>query len=388
MAVRTPVYLDHHATTPMDPAVLEVLQRVQKDHFGNPASQGHSFGWAAQTLVENARHQVAQLVGAEDREIIFTSGATEANNLVLLGGAATSGKPCKIISTTLEHSSIAEPLTRLQEQGWDVVRIQSDLDGLIQPEDIEACLNDDQDHEVLMVSVIAAQNEIGTLQPLEQIGKLCRRRGVLFHSDAAQACGHVPIDAQAMNLDLVSISSHKIYGPKGVGALMVKRTHPPLPLAPLFFGGGQENGLRPGTLNVPGISAFGEACRLALKNRDEEVLRLRQLKDRFWHRLQEQLPGVYLNGAAEPRLPGNLNIRFDGIRSAQLLPRVSVLALSTGAACRSDEPGPSPVLMSLGLDSNQADSSVRIGLGRFTSQEDVDFAAERLIGAVEKLRQE
>ncbi len=388
MAVRTPVYLDNHATTPMDPAVLEVLQRVQKDHFGNPASEGHSFGWAAQTLVKNARHQVAQLLGADPREIIFTSGATEANNLALLGIAAASTKPGKIISSTLEHSSVSEPLDHLEQRGWDVVRVPSDQDGLLQLEVLEKNLGSVHDHQVSLVSVIAAQNEIGTLQPLEKIGKLCRDRGVLFHSDAAQACGHVAMDVTSMGLDLVSISSHKIYGPKGVGALMVKRTHPPLPLQPLSFGGGQENGLRPGTLNVPGIAAFGEACRLALENRDQEVARIRQLRDRLWHRLEEQLPGVDLNGSAHSRLPGNLNIRFDGIRSAQLLPRVAVLALSTGSACRSAEPGPSPVLLSLGLTAQQAAASVRIGLGRFTTEEEVDFAAERLVAAVVKLRQE
>ena len=388
MGVRTPIYLDHHATTPMDLAVLEVLQKVQQDHFGNASSDGHSFGWAAQTLVKNARVHVAQLIGAHENEIVFTSGATEANNLAILGRAAVYPRPQIIISTNLEHSSISAPLDHLQQQGWNVLRVKCNDDGLVSAADFQHLFEQNQDTEISLVSVTAAQNEIGTLQPLAEIAKICKAWGVLFHTDAAQACGHVALNFSSLGLDLMSISSHKIYGPKGVGALVVRRTHPPIALEALSFGGGQEGGLRPGTLNVPGIAAFGEACRIAHEVREEEVSRLVLLRQRFWHILQINLAEVHCNGSMDKRLPGNLNIRFDGITGRKLLRRVAVLAMSTGSACRSGEVGPSPVLQALGLDEQQADSSVRIGLGRFTTEEEVDFAAGRLVTAVEALRLE
>ncbi len=385
MAVNKPVYLDHHATTPIDPLVLEVLERTQRQFFGNPASNSHSFGWGAQALVKKARQQVAALIGADEREIIFTSGATEANNIALLGAASAAPESKrKIITTTLEHSSVAGPLDHLEKQGWDVVRVGTDATGIINPDDLIAGLTDD----TLLISVIAAQNEIGTVQPVEEVARVCHRRGILVHSDAVQAAAHLPLDVGALGVDLLSLSAHKIYGPKGVGALWVRRCHPPLPLDPCFHGGGQESGLRPGTMNVPGIAAFGEACRLALKYRDEEVPRLQGLNKRLLDQLQEQLPGVQLNGAGQPRLPGNLNLRFEGIRAGQLMPRLTVLALSAGSACRSDDPAPSPVLLSLGLSKQEAASSLRIGLGRQTTEEEVDFAAERITAAVQKLRSE
>jgi cysteine desulfurase len=385
VAIKKPVYLDHHATTPIDPLVLEVLERAQRDYFGNPASASHSFGWGAQALVEKARQQVAELIGADDREIVFTSGATEANNLALLGTAAAANEfQKKIITTTLEHSSVSEPVHHLEKQGWCVHRIESDETGIINAMAVHESL----DKETLLVSVIAAQNEIGTLQPLKNIGQICRDKGVLFHSDAAQAAAHLPLDVEALGVDLLSLSAHKMYGPKGVGALWVRRCHPPLPLNACFHGGDQEGGLRPGTLNVPGIAAFGEACRLALLNREEEVKRISRLRQRFLNHLSEKLSGVHLNGAMEPRLPGNLNLWFEGIREGQLLPRLTVLALSSGSACRSSDPTASPVLMSLGLDSLQAASSLRIGLGRFSTSDEVDFATEKIAAVVQKLRLE
>jgi len=369
----------------MDPLVLEVLQRVQRDFYGNASSSGHSFGWGAQALVKEARLQVAQLIQADPRGIVFTSGATEANNIALLGTARAAGNSKrKIITTTLEHSSVACPLDHLEKQGWEVVRVASGETGIIHPEDVV----DVVDESTLLVSVIAAQNEIGTVQPVKEIGAACRAKGVLVHTDAAQAAAHVELDVNELGVDLLSLSAHKIYGPKGVGALWVRRCHPPLPLEPCFYGGGQEGGLRPGTLNVPGIAAFGEACRLALMNREEEALRIQELKLKFLKHLSEKLTGVFLNGVAEPRLPGNINIRIEGVRAGQLLPKLTVLALSAGSACRSDEPGPSPVLMSLGLDKNQAASSLRIGLGRFTTAEEIDFAVEKIVAVVHKLRNE
>lgn len=385
MAIKKPVYLDHHATTPMDPGVLELLQRVQRDFYGNASSGSHSFGWGAEALVKKARQQVAELLGAQPTEIVFTSGATEANNMALLGVAA--GAPefqRKIITTSLEHSSVVGPLNHLEKQGFKVLRLAAGETGIIKPEDLKDCL----DQETLLVSVIAAQNEIGTVQPLEEIGKICKGQGVLLHCDAAQAAGHLDLNVQSLGVDLLSLSAHKVYGPKGVGALWVRRCHPPLPLQPCYFGGGQESGLRPGTLNVPGIAAFGEACRLALLNRDEEVVRVRSLRNRLLDQLIQNPGGVHLNGAAEPRLPGNLNIWFEGVKAGQLLPRLTVLALSAGSACRSADPGPSPVLLALGRNSRQAAASIRVGLGRFTTEEEVDFAAERMAAAVVKLRSE
>lgn len=383
--MKKPVYLDHNATTPIDPVVLEVLQRTQRDIYGNPASSGHSFGWSAQALVKKAREQVAELIGADERGIVFTSGATEANNLALLGAAsAADNSKRKILTTTLEHSSVAEPLVHLEKNGWDIERVASDVTGIIKHEEMAGLL----DEGTLLVSVIYAQNEIGTIQPVEEIGRACRGSGVLLHSDAAQAAAHLYLDVEKMGVDLLSLSAHKMYGPKGVGALWVRRTHPPMPLNPCFFGGGHEGNLRPGTLNVPGIAAFGEACRLALMNGHEESLRLLKLRDRFLAQLFLDLPGVHLNGDQGQRLPGNINVRFEGIRSGQLLPRLTVLAVSSGSACRSEEPGPSPVLLALGLNPKEAAASLRVGLGRFTTAEEVDFAVERIVMVVKKLRQE
>ncbi len=383
MGIRKPVYLDHHATTPMDPQVLEVLQRVQRDFFGNASSSAHSFGWAAKALVDEARQQVAQLIHGQAREIVFTSGATEANNIALLGTCSEAAGSCrKIITTNLEHSSVAEPLNHLEKHGWSVQRVAAGVSGIVRPEDVIDLL----DSNTRLVSIISAQNEIGTVQPVKEIGQECRSRGIRMHCDAAQAAGHLDLDVNDLGIDLLSLSAHKIYGPKGVGALWIRRCHPPLELSPVFFGGSQENSLRPGTLNVPGIAAFGEACRLAVQNRENEVARISRLKMRFLDKLAELLPGFYLNGAAEPRLPGNINIRIEGVKPGQLLPKLTVLALSAGSACRSDDPGPSPVLLSLGLDAAMAGSSLRIGLGRFTTEEEVDFAVEKISEVVLKIR--
>lgn len=368
----------------MDPRVLDVLQRVQQDVFGNASSSSHSFGWAAEETVRVARRQVADLVGADPTEIHFTSGATEANNLALLGVAAASAQCRTIITTALEHSSILQPLDHLEKQGWRVLRLPCRSDGLIDPQELGSYL----DKNTALVTVTTAQNEIGTLQPVADVGHLCRRQGVLFHTDAAQGAVHAGLNVQKMEIDLLSLSGHKIYGPKGVGALWIRRARPKLLIDPVSFGGGQENGIRPGTLNVPGIAAFGDACRLALAEGESEKERLGELKARFLERLGTQISDFHLNGAAEPRLPGNLNLRFDGVRAGQLMPRLTVLALSAGSACRSREPGPSPVLLALGLSRVEAESSLRIGLGRFTTAEEVDFAADRIAAVVTRTRQE
>ncbi len=383
MALTTPVYLDHHATTPVDPRVLAVLERAQRDHFGNPASAGHAFGWAASRLVEDAREQTAALVGGTAREIIFTSGATESNNLAVLGVAGIhGGGHGHMVTTCLEHEAVRGPVAEFARRGGRVTVVEAGTDGRVTEAEIEAAIEPD----TILVSVMAAQNEIGTLQPVAGIGAICKEQGVLFHSDAAQAVGRVPMDVMAMGIDLLSLSSHKIYGPKGVGALFVRRRDPRVALAPLMFGGGQERDLRPGTLNVPGIAAFGEACRLATTEMVAEGERLTRLRDGLWTTLSAAVDGVHLNGSLEERLPGNLNVSFEGIRAHRLLGALTVLAVSSSSACSGTGTKPSAILASIGVPEDLAAASLRIGLGRFTTTEEVDYAADRIIGAVRKLR--
>ena len=383
MSVRTPVFLDHHSTTPLDPRVREVLERVQRDHFGNPASFGHAFGWAAARLVEEAREQVAALVGGEAREIAFTSGATEANNLALLGAAGVwEGQRNHLVISNLEHEAVTGPAAELARRGWNLTVVAAEGTGLVSPERIAEALGP----ETCFVSLIAAQNEIGTIQPLAEVGRLCKERGVLLHTDAAQAAGRIPLDVHALGVDLLSLSAHKIYGPKGVGALWIRRRDPRVTLKPLLHGGGQERGLRPGTLNVPGIAAFGEACRLACLEREDEAVRLRALRDSLLGRLQEELEGVHLNGAQEPRLPGNLNVSIAGVAAHRLLGALTVLAVSSSSACSSGDTQPSAVLTAIGRDEDLARASLRVGLGRGTTAEEVDFAADKIVAVVKKLR--
>jgi cysteine desulfurase len=383
MALRTPVYLDHHATTPLDPRVLELLQKVQREHFGNPSSAGHAFGWAAARIVEEAREKVAALIGATAREIIFTSGATEANNLALSGVGAVYGQGAgHIVTTSLEHEAVSRPLEAFTATGGRVTVVGAGPEGLVDPADVAAALEKD----TIAVSVIAAQNEIGTIQPVEEIAAICRGRGILLHTDAAQAAGKIPLDVGGPGADLVSLSAHKMYGPKGVGALFARRRDPRVTLVPQMRGGGQERGLRSGTLNVPGIAAFGEACLLAAAEMEAEGHRLRSLRDRLWSRLSGELTGVRLNGSAKQRLPGNLNVSFAGVKARSLTSALTVLAVSTGSACSSADAGPSRVLESIGVPAELAAASLRIGLGRFTTQEEVDFAAEKIMAAVRRLR--
>jgi len=383
MALQTPVYLDHHATTPIDPRVLGLLQRVQKDHYGNPASAGHAFGWAAARLVEEARERVAHLIAGTAREIIFTSGATEADNLAVLGVAEAYGsKGGHMVTSNLEHEAVRGPLAEFVRKGGRVTTVAADRDGLVSAREIASALQPD----TILVSIMAAQNEIGTLQPLAPIGRICKERGVLFHTDAAQAAGRISLDVERDGIDLMSLSSHKIYGPKGVGALYVRRRDPRVALTPLMFGGGQERDLRPGTLNVPGIAAFGEACRLAAEEMTDEAVRLRGLRDRLWGALNGALDGVHLNGSNKERLAGNLNVSFDGIRAHRLLGSLTVLAVSSSSACSSIDTRPSAILEAIGVPRDLAMASLRIGLGRFTTDEEVDFAAEKIIEAVKKLR--
>ncbi len=381
--MRTPVYLDHHATTPPDPRVLAVMDAAQREHFGNPASAGHAFGWAASALVAKARVQVAGLIGAEPEEIIFTSGATEADNLAVLGAAevlAPRGR--HLVCSAFEHEAVLGPVAELERRGWEVTRVAPDAGGIIRLEAVTAALRAD----TVLVAVMAAQNEIGTLQPVAAIGHLCQARGILFLTDAVQAVAHVPLDVRAMDIDLMALSGHKIYGPKGVGALFVRRRDPRVVLRPQAFGGGQERGLRPGTLNVPGIVGLGEACALIAAGREEESARLRALRDRLLAHLTGSLDGVFLNGAREPRLPNNINLSFAGVQAHRLLGKLTRLAVSSSSACGSGTTAPSAVLLGLGVTPALAMASLRISCGRFTTPQEMDFAGETIVAVVEELR--
>jgi cysteine desulfurase len=385
MAVRTPVYLDHNATTPIDPRVLERLHEVERTHFGNPASAHHAFGWAAARLVAEAREQVAALINATPHEIVFTSGATESNALALRGSAehyAPEGGHCVV--SALEHEAVTTVAVQLARKGWSVTVAEAGEDGVLAPERVATALTE----RTVFVSVIAAQNEIGTLQPLEQIGRLCRAHGVLFHTDAAQAAGKVELDVAAQRIDLASLSAHKLYGPKGVGALFVRRRDPRVVLEPLQPGGGHERGLRGGTLNVPGIVAFGEACAIARRESAEEAARLSRLAERLLERLGASLDGWILNGHPERRLPGQLNLSFEGIRAHRLLGALTVLAVSSSSACSSAATEPSRILKAIGVSDDLASASLRMSIGRFTTEEEVDYAAERLVATVARLRAE
>jgi cysteine desulfurase len=378
-----PIYLDNQSTTRLDPRVLEVMLPYFTEQYGNPHSESHPYGRTAAAAVERARGEVAALIGADPREIIFTSGATEANNLALKGAAHFArtylrGEPRDhIVTLATEHKCVLESCRRLEREGFRITYLPVAAEGLVSLAALEAALTP----RTLVLSVMAAHNEIGVIQPLAAIGALCRERGVLFHTDAAQAFGKIALDVAAMQIDLMSISGHKIYGPKGVGALYVRR-RPRVRLLPLFDGGGQERGLRSGTLPVPLCVGLGRASALASADMEEETVRLRRLRDRLWHSLARRVPGLKLNGDAERRLPGSLNLAFPGLPAQKLIEACPSLAVSTGSACTSAAVEPSYVLRALGLPEALANASIRLGLGRFTTEAEVDFAADALAAAV------
>ena len=379
-----PVYLDYQATTPLDPRVLEAMLPYFGPKFGNAASRSHAFGWEAEKAVDEARRQVAALVGAQPREIVFTSGATESNNLALKGILESRGiSGNHIVTVATEHRAVLDPIRRLERLGAQVTAIPPQTDGRVGPAQVRDALRP----ETVLVSVMAANNEIGTVQPVREIGALCRESGVLFHCDAAQAAGKIPIQAELQNIDLMSLCAHKMYGPKGVGALFLGRTVRVRP-TPQIDGGGHESGYRSGTLNVPGIVGFGAACQIALAEMESEAERVAELRNRLQARLLAGLEGIRINGSEEYRLAGNLNLSFHSVDASALLMMLPDLALSTGSACSSANPEPSHVLKALGLSDEAVRSSVRFGLGRFTTAEEVDFAAARVIEAVRKLREQ
>jgi cysteine desulfurase len=381
---RRPIYLDYQATTPMDPRVLDAMMPYLTESFGNPNSVSHAYGWEAQEAVAQAREQVAGLLGAEAREIVFTSGATESNNLAIKGVAHFQGeKKGHIITCVTEHKCVLEACRRLEREGFRVTWLPVDGNGLIDLNTLAMEIAED----TLLVSIMAVNNEIGVIQPLAGIGAICRERKVFFHTDAAQAVGKLPIDVNAMKLDLLSLSGHKAYAPKGIGALYVRR-RPRVRLDPLFDGGGQERGMRAGTLPAALCVGLGEACRIAGAEMVEEERRIRGLRDRLHHSLLERLSGVHVNGDLDLRIPGNLNLSFAGVRADALLAGLSQLAISSGSACATAEVEPSHVLQGLGMEDELALGSLRFGIGRYTTQDEIDKACALLVEQVERLRRE
>lgn len=380
---KLPIYLDNHATTPMDPRVLDAMLPYLTGKFGNAASHSHSFGWEAEAAVEAARMQVAALIGASPAEIVFTSGATESDNLAVKGVAeACREKGDHIITLTTEHKAVLDSCKRLEKQGCLVTFLPVQSDGLMDLDQFQRAFTD----RTVLVTIMAANNETGVLQPVEEIGRICRERGVLFHSDAVQALGKLPLDVGKMHLDLVSLTAHKFYGPKGCGALYV-RSHPSVRVAPLIDGGGHEHGMRSGTLNVAGIVGFGKACEIAREEMAEESCRIAGLRNRLRDRLLAELDEVVINGSMDHRLPGNLNMSFLYVEGEALMAAISEIAVSSGSACSSERPEPSYVLKALGMSDAAANAAIRFGLGRFNTEAEIDYVAGRVIESVKKLRE-
>jgi len=376
--------MDNHATTPLDPRVLEAMMPYLTEKFGNPASCTHRYGWDAQAAVEKARKQVAQLIGANPEEIIFTSGATESDNLAAKGAAHTNRERGNhIVTLAIEHHAVLDSCRRLEQEGFEATYLPVRSDGLLDLAEIEKALTD----RTILVSVMAANNEIGVIEPICEIGRICHDRGILFHSDAVQAIGKIEIDVGAMNIDLLSISGHKIYGPKGVGALYVRQNDPRLKLTPLLDGGGHERGARSGTLNVPGIVGLGKACEICREEMFREPDRLRVLRDGLKDGILSHLDGVHINGSMEQRLPNNLNLSFAGVEAESFLMALDDVALSSGSACTSTTGSPSFVLDALGLPEELAFASVRFGIGRFNTAEEVEFVIDRVVETVKSLRE-
>jgi cysteine desulfurase len=382
--VTLPIYMDNHATSPLDPRVLEAMMPFLTNKFGNAASRNHSFGWEAEQAVEAAREQIAKLIGASAKEIIFTSGATESNNLAIKGIAEMyRERGNHIITQVTEHKAVLDTCKRLEKYGYRVTYLPVKADGLIDIEDLKRAIDD----KTILVSLMYANNEIGVIQPIREIGKLCHEKGVLFHTDAVQAVGKVPVNVLQDNIDVLSLSGHKIYGPKGVGALYVRRRNPRVQIAAQIDGGGHERGMRSGTLNVSGIVGLGAACEIARTEMDSEAAYLRGLRDRLQNKLESELDYIHINGSMEHRLPGNLNVSFVYVEGESLLMGINDVAVSSGSACTSATLEPSYVLKALGLGDDVAHSSIRFGLGRFNTQAEVDYVAAKVIDIVKKLRE-
>ncbi len=379
-----PIYMDNHATTPLDPRALEAMMPYLTDRFGNAASRNHAFGWQAEEAVEAARKQVAALIGATAKEIVFTSGATESDNLAIKGAAHMyREKGNHIITVVTEHKAVIDTCKHLEKEGFDVTYLPVGRDGLVDLDQLRAAITG----RTILVSIMAANNEVGVLQPIAEIGRITRERGVLFHTDAVQAAGKVPFDVDAAYVDMASLSAHKMYGPKGVGALYVRRRNPRVLLTPIIDGGGHERGMRSGTLNVPGIVGFGKATALCREELPAESARVAALRDRLYEGLRRNLEEIFVNGSMTHRLPGNLNLSFAYVEGESLLMGVSDVAVSSGSACTSATLEPSYVLKALGVGDDLAHSSIRFGLGRFNTEEEVDFVVDKLSAVVARLRE-
>src|SRR3954465_6073343 len=382
--VKLPIYLDNHATTPLDPRVLEAMMPFFTGKFGNAASRNHQFGWEAEAGVETAREQIAKLIGATAKEIIFTSGATESNNLAIKGVAEMyKEKGNHIITAVTEHKAVLDTCKRLEKYGYKVTYLPVGADGLISLDELKAAFTD----KAIIGTTMAANKEIGVLQPVDEIGAICKEKGVLFHSDAVQAAGKVPLDVNKSNISIMSLTAHKMYGPKGVGALYVRRKNPRVQLSAILDGGGHERGMRSGTLNVPGIVGFGKAAEIAMTEMPEEAKRLNFLRDRLKDKFLSNLDEVHVNGTMKHHLPGNLNISFVYVEGESLLMGINDIAVSSGSACTSATLEPSYVLKALGPGDDVAHSSIRFGIGRFNTEAEIDYVSDKMIDTVKKLRE-
>ena len=382
--MKLPIYMDYHATTPVDPRVVDAMLPYFTQHFGNPASRNHSFGWEAEEAVETARKQVADLIGANPKEVIFTSGATESNNLAIKGVAEMyREKGNHIITCVTEHKAVIDTCKKLEKQGGRVTYLPVQKDGRVDLDDLRAAITD----KTILITIMAANNEIGVLQPIAEIGAIAKEKGILFHTDAVQMVGKVPFNVTDLKVDLASMSAHKIYGPKGVGALYVRRRNPRVLLAEQISGGGHERGMRSGTLNVPGIVGLGKAAAIAQAEMATEGERLRMLRDRLNKKLHANLDELYINGSMEFRLPHNLNVSFAYVEGESLLMGINDVAVSSGSACTSASLEPSYVLKALGAGDDLAHSSIRFGLGRWSTEEEVDYVVEKLTTVVRRLRE-
>ncbi len=384
MAVKLPIYMDNHATTPVDPRVLEAMLPYFQEKFGNAASRNHSFGWAGEEAVETARQQVASLIGATAKEIIFTSGATESDNLMIKGVAEMyREKGNHIITQAIEHKAVLDTCKRLEKEGYEVTYLPVQKDGRVDPEDVRKAIKP----TTILITIMYANNEIGIINPMVEIGKIAKEHGIIFATDGVQAVGKIPVDVQKDNIDLMAITAHKIYGPKGVGALYVRRRNPRVQLSAIIDGGGHERGMRSGTLNVPGIVGLGKACELAQQEMATESAKIAGLRDRLRSGLEAKLDEVFINGSVEHRLPNNLNMSFAYVEGESLLMGINDIAVSSGSACTSATLEPSYVLKALGVGEDLAHTSIRFGLGRFTTQDEVDYVIDKMVQVVTKLRE-
>ncbi len=382
--MKFPIYLDNHSTTPADPRVVEAMLPYFTEKFGNAASRNHAFGWEAEEAVDKARKQIAHLIHADAKELVFTSGATESDNLAIKGVVEMyREKGDHIITSTTEHRAVLDTCKALEKKGVKVTYLAVDKTGMVNPEDVRNAITE----KTILITIMMANNEIGTINPVKEIGKIAKEKGILFHCDATQGVGKIPVDVQDMGIDLMSFTAHKIYGPKGVGALYVRKKAPRVRVAPMMDGGGHERGMRSGTLPVPLIVGFGKACELCEKEMASESVRLAALRDRLHESITKSLDEVYLNGHPTLRLPNNLNLSFAYVEGESLLMGVKEIALSSGSACTSATLEPSYVLRALGVGSDLAHSSIRFGLGRFSTEEEVDYTAKRIVEVVNRLRE-